>query len=406
MNFERVVVTGVGCINALGHHQHDFWTALSKGQSGIAPIEQIDCSDMRFKSGAEVKQYTGEDYFDSKELNWLDRFAQFALIAAREAVAHSELDKSELANAETAVITGSCLGGKHTEDQGYYRLYHQNNKRSNPNTIPNSMANAGASHIATTYGIQGPAYTISTACSSSTHAIGHAFWLIRQGIVKRAITGGSEAPFSMGHLRAWESLRVVSPDTCSPFSKNRKGMILGEGGAMLVLESLSSAKRRDAPIYAEMVGFGMSADATHLTDPASKGQTIAIEACLRDANITPEAIHYINAHGTGTIVNDKIEAQTIHNVFSNREKQLRVSSTKSAHGHLLGATGALETIATVLAIKHQRIPPTINFVEQDPECALPLVIKHALDFEVDYALCSSFAFGGLNAILALRRFVS
>jgi nodulation protein E len=403
MKPNRVVITGLGAVSAMGNNHQDFWQALVNGRSGISPIQRIDCSSMRFKSGAEVININMDDYFQPKDQAWIDRFAQFALIAAQEAVDHSKIDKLSLANAQTAVITGSCLGGKTTEEEGYVRLFRQNNPRANPNTIPNSMANAGASHIASKFSITGPTYTITTACASSTHAIGQAFWLIRQGVVCRAIAGGSEAPFSEGHLRAWDALRVISPDTCRPFSSNRSGMILGEGGAMLVLESLSSAERRGAEIYAEVVGFGMSSDASHLTKPNSLGQSQAVLSALHDADISPEAIHYINAHGTGTLVNDEVETKTIRAVFPKADEHLFVSSTKGAHGHLLGAAGALETIATVLAIKHKTIPPTINFTEKAAHCDLPLIVNQAYEREVDYALCFSFAFGGLNAVLALRR---
>lgn len=395
---------GLGTISAIGHNHKDFWKALCHSESGILPIQQVDCTGMRFTTGAEVKNIHMDDYFHPKELIWLDRFAQFALISAQEAIEDSQIAQKDLANDRTAVITGSCLGGKITEEAGYSRLFRQNNIRSNPNLIPNVMANAGASHITTKFHITGPTYTLSTACSSSTHALGHAFWLIRQGLVCRAIAGGSEAPFTEGHLRAWNALHVVSPDMCRPFSGSRSGMILGEGGAMLLLESLTSAQNRGAPIYAEIVGFGMSADATHLTKPNSSGQCQAILSALQDANIPPKAVHYINAHGTGTIINDEVESKTIRTVFPNADEHLLVSSTKSAHGHLLGATGALETVATVLAIKHKIIPPTLNFTEKDPDCDLPLVINQAYQYPIDYALCSSFAFGGLNAVLALRRY--
>ncbi len=400
----RVVVTGMGTITALGKNYNDFWRSLSSGVSGISPIEKVDCSDLRFNRGAEVKPYHEADYFQPNQLIWLDRFTQFALIAAAEAVEDSKLTQHDLANAQTAVITGSCLGGKTTEDEGFYRLYHQQKRSVHPSGIPKVMANAGASHIASTYGIIGPSYTISTACSSSTHAIGHAFWLIRQGIVSRAITGGSEAPFSYGHLRGWEALRVVTSDACRPFSNNRTGMILGEGGAMLMLESLSSAVSRGAHIHAEIVGFGMSTDANHITDPDSSGQILAISSALNDAHIKPDNVHYINAHGTGTKANDHVESTTIRAAFPHANQHLWVSSTKAAHGHLLGATGATETIATILAIKHQLIPPTLNFLEADPACDVPLVVNTARPTEIDYAVCSTFAFGGLNAILVLRRF--
>ena len=401
----RVVITGLGIVSALGNNHHDFWNALSAGESGFLPIQQVDCSGMRFSSGAEVKNVDMDAYFLPKELTWLDRFAQFAVISAQEAIEDAKINPQDIANSHTAVITGSSLGGKNAEDEIYRRLYRQNKSRANPNSIPNAMTNAGASKITSRFHITGPTYTLSTACASSTHAIGHAFWLIRQGIVCRALAGGSETPFTEVHLRAWDALKVVSSETCRPFSKNRSGMILGEGGAMLFLESLTSAQNRGAPIYAEIVGFGMSADADHLTKPSTFGQSQAILSALRDANVSPEAIQYINAHGTGTVVNDEVESQTIRTLFPDAENHLLVSSTKSAHGHLLGASGAIETAATVLAIKHKLIPPTLNFTEKDPKCDIPLVMNRAYHSDIDYALCSSFAFGGLNAVLALRRYL-
>jgi nodulation protein E len=399
----RVVITGLGALSALGNNVPAFWHALLSGQSGIAPITQVDCQKLRVKNGAEVSHFNGHAHFDSKRILFLDRFAQFALIAAREAVSDAGLNKGELSSEPTAIVTGSAMGGKSTEDQCYYRFYHQGKNHAPPYIIPNAMANAAASQIAYEFGITGPTYTISTACASSTHAIGQAFWLVRQGIVKRALTGGSEAPFSLGQLKAWEGMRIMSPDTCRPFSTNRRGMILGEGAALLVLETLKSAKKRRAHIYGEIVGFGMSADASHITDPRSSGQQRAIGAALKDASILPSAIQYINAHGTGTSINDKVEAETIRHVFSDHLKEIAVSSTKGAHGHLLGATGAIETIATVLAIKHQIIPPTLNLIEQDPDCDIPLIAHQPKAFPIEFALCHSFAFGGLNAILVLKR---
>lgn len=404
MTANRVVISGIGVISALGNTHPQFWSQLISGACGVSTIQQLDCSDMRFNIGAEVKSYASETYFTPKQINWLDRFAQFALISAGEAIQDAGLDQETISQIPTAVITGSCLGGQGTEDSAFHRLYQQNIKRGNPNVIPNVMANAGASHIAANYGISGPAYTVSTACASSTHAIGQAYWLVRNGLVKRAITGGSEAPFSAGHLRAWEALRVVSPDVCRPFSKNRNGMVLGEGGAMMVLETLESAEQRGAPIYAEIIGFGMSADATHLTDPNTLGQQGAIKSALQDSHIDAEQVNYINAHGTGTLANDHIESSTIRTMFPQAKEHLLVSSTKGAHGHLLGATGAVEAISTVLAIKHQVIPPTINFLEQDEQCDIPLVTNAAQQHPVEYAMSSSFAFGGLNAILLFKKY--
>jgi nodulation protein E len=294
------------------------------------------------------------------------------------------------------------VGGQGTEDIGFQDLYKMGHNRVHPLTIPKTMANAVASHISMEFGITGPSYTISTACSSAAHAIGQAFWMVRSGATDLAITGGSEAPFSVGILKAWEAMRVVSPDTCRPFSKDRHGMILGEGGAMLVLEPLEAARARGARIHAEIVGFGMSADAGHITQPSAQGAARAIRAALRDAALAPEAIGYINAHGTGTAANDPTETSAIRAVFGAHAGHLAVSSTKSMHGHALGASAALECLATALALRDGLLPPTANFREPDPECDLDVIPNQARAAQVEYALSNSFAFGGLNAVLALR----
>jgi len=271
-----------------------------------------------------------------------------------------------------------------------------------PLTIPKTMANAGASHISMEFGITGPSYTISTACSSASHAIGQAFWMVRSGMAPLAITGGSEAPFSFGILKAWEALRVVSPDTCRPFSKDRSGMVLGEGAAMLVLEPFEAARARGARIHAEIVGFGMSSDASHITQPSADGAARAMRAALCDAHITPEAVAYINAHGTGTQANDPTETAAIRSVFGSHAGRLAVSSTKSMHGHALGAAGALEAVAAILALRDGFLPPTANFNTPDPECDLDVIPNVSRQADFDYAMSNSFAFGGLNAVLAFR----
>jgi nodulation protein E len=265
------------------------------------------------------------------------------------------------------------------------------------------MANAGASHISMEFGITGPSFTISTACSSAGHAIGQAYWMVRTGATDLALTGGSEAPFSFGILKAWEAMRVVSPDTCRPFSKDRRGMILGEGGAMFVLEPLEAAVARGARIHAEIVGFGMSADACHITQPSAEGAARAMRAALRDARLAPEQIGYINAHGTATPANDPTETKAIRCIFGDHAGKLPVSSTKSMHGHALGAAAALECMAAVIALRDGVLPPTANFNEPDAECDLDVVPNQSREAQVEYALSNSFAFGGLNAVLALKR---
>jgi nodulation protein E len=335
--------------------------------------------------------------------DFIDRFAQFAVIAAREAVTDSGVEWTPELRESAAIITGSCVGGQSTEDIGFQDIYKLGRNRVHPLTIPKTMANAGASHISMEFGIVGPSFTLSTACSSAAHAIGQAFWMVRSGAADLAITGGSEAPFSVGILKAWEAMRVVSPDTCRPFSKDRHGMILGEGAAMLVIEPLDAARARGARIHAEIVGLGMSADAGHITQPSAAGATRAMRAALRDAGLAPEAIGYINAHGTGTSANDPTETAAIRAAFGAHADRLAVSSTKSMHGHALGASAALECVATALALRDGLLPPTANYREPDPECDLDVVPNEARAVEVEYALSNSFAFGGLNAVLALRR---
>ncbi len=399
---QRVGVTGLGVICALGHNLREVWTALREGRSGIAQIQSVDVSLLRFQNGAEVRQYDPGKHFDSSQVALLDRFAQFALIAAREALRDSGIMLTPELREHAAVVCGSCLGGQSTQDVGFVDLYGQQRGRVHPLSIPRIMANAGASHISIEFGTTGPAFTLSTACSSANHAIGQAFRMVRAGEVELAIAGGSEAPFSLGLLKAWEAMRVIAPDTCRPFCRDRRGMILGEGGAMLVLEPLEAARARGAKIYAEIVGFGMSSDAHHITQPSVEGPARAMRAALRDAQLRAEQIGYINAHGTGTPGNDATETRAIREVFGAHADRLAVSSTKSMHGHALGAAGALEAVATSLALRDGIFPPTANFTGPDPQCDLDVIPNRARLAEVECALSNSFAFGGLNAVLVLR----
>jgi nodulation protein E len=399
----RVAITGMGAICALGRNTAEFAEALREGRSGIAPIESVDRSQLRFQNAAEVRGYSHQPYFDDRRADFMDRFAQFAVIAAREAVEDAGVTWTPELRETAAIVTGSCVGGQSTEDTGFRELYQLGHSRVHPLTIPKTMANAGASHISMEFGITGPSFTIATACSSSGHAIGQAYWMVRAGSTDLAIAGGSEATFSLGILKAWEAMRVVSPETCRPFSKDRRGMILGEGGAMLVLEPLEAARARGARIHAEIVGFGMSADACHITQPSADGAARAMRAALRDAGLKPEQIGYINAHGTGTLANDPTEVAAIRSVFGPHAERLAISSTKSMHGHTLGAAAALECLAAALALRDGVLPPTANFNEPDPDCDLDVIPNHARRAQVEYALSNSFAFGGLNAVLALRK---
>ncbi len=399
----RVAITGLGAISASGRNTAEFWTSITAGRSCIGPIRSTDCSALRFKNGAEVSDYCHRPYFDDKRADFIDRFAQFAVIAAREATEDAGITFTPELGERTAIITGSCVGGQSTEDIGFQEVYKKGLNRVHPLTIPKTMANAGASHISMEFGITGPSFTISTACSSAAHALGQAYWMVRSGAVDLALAGGSEAPFSFGILKAWEAMRVVSPDTCRPFSRDRHGMVLGEGAGILVLEPLDAARARGAKVHAEIIGFGMSADAGHITQPSAAGAARAMRAALCDAAISPEAIGYINAHGTGTQANDPTETAAIREVFGAHAERLALSSTKSMHGHALGAAAALEAVATVLALREGILPPTANYQEPDPACDLDVIPNQSRAAAVEYALSNSFAFGGLNAVVAFRR---
>jgi len=399
----RVAITGLGAICALGRTTAEVAESLRQGRSGIAPIESTDASQLRSRNGAEVRGYSHQGYFDDRRADFIDRFAQFAVIAAREAVASAGVEWTSELRETAAIVTGSCVGGQSTEDVGFYDVYKMGLNRVHPLTIPKTMANAGASHISMEFGITGPSYTISTACSSAGHAIGQAFWMVRSGMTDLALAGGSEAPFSFGILKAWEAMRVVSPETCRPFSKDRRGMVLGEGAGMLVLEPLEAAVARGATVHAEIAGFGMSSDACHITQPSADGAAKAMRAAMRDAGVAPEAIGYVNAHGTGTLANDATETVALKAVFGAHAGKVAVSSTKSMHGHALGAAAALECLATVLALRDGVLPPTANYNIPDPECDLDVIPNHARQQQVEWAISNSFAFGGLNAVLALRK---
>ena len=398
----RVAITGVGVICALGHNRRAVWDALREGRHAIAAMTLVDTERLNFKNGAEVRDYDPAAHFTPTQIDHLDRFSQFALIAAREAVADAHVEWTDELLARTAIVTGVSLGGKATEDAGYLDVYGKGRARVHPLTIVRTMSNAATSQISMEFGITGPAFTISTACSSSNHALAQAMSLIRSGAAEIALAGGSESPFSFGVLKAWESMRVISPDTCRPFCKDRRGMILGEGGAIFVLEPLERAEARGAKIYAELAGAGMSADAHHITQPSLAGPARAIKGALEDAGLAPDQIGYINAHGTGTGGNDPTETRAIREVFGAAANSVAVSSTKSMHGHALGGAGAIEAAATLLALDEGILPPTANFTEADPECDLDYVPNVAREKKIEAALSNSFAFGGLNAVLAFR----
>jgi 3-oxoacyl-(acyl-carrier-protein) synthase len=302
------------------------------------------------------------------------------------------------------------MGGAGTFDNGYYSLYAKQATRLHPFTIPKIMHNAATSQICMEFGAQGPSLTTATACSSSGHAIGEAFHLIKFGMADIMLAGGCEAPLTYGMIRSWESVRVLAVGNgdpsraCRPFSLDREGLVMGEGAAMLLLEEYEHAKRRGAKIFSEISGYGLSSDASHITQPSVEGPARAVRMALEEAGVNPDEVDYINAHGTGTRLNDAIETQVIKEVFKGHARELAISSTKSMHGHTMGATGAIEMVATVMATERGSIPPTANYTQPDPECDLDYVPNQAREKRVRVAISNSFAFGGLNAVLLVRRF--
>jgi 3-oxoacyl-[acyl-carrier-protein] synthase II/nodulation protein E len=403
----RVVVTGLGCITPIGNSIADFRTSLFNGTTGIAPIPHYpeapgDTQGFRFSQSAAVKNFDPREHIESGIVVATDRTTQFAIVSARQAVLESQLT-AHYAPEKIAIIVGCACGGRQAEETETIRLYTQNT-RVHPLTVIRTMASAGASNISIENKITGPTLNISTACSSGTHAIGLAFQMVRSGMVDAAITGGHEAPLTFGFLRAWDSMRVVSPTQCRPFSADRDGMTIGEGAAMFTLETLASAQARNATIYAEIVGFGFSADAGHITQPQAEGAAAAMRQAIADANATPEDVGYISAHGTGTQVNDVTEAAAIHQVFGSRASQIPISSTKSLHGHSIGASGAIEALATVIGLKENLLPANACVTTIDPAINLDVILGSPRKATPKLALSNSLAFGGLNAVLALRPF--
>jgi 3-oxoacyl-[acyl-carrier-protein] synthase II/nodulation protein E len=401
----RVVITGLGCVTPIGSTVSDFRESLFAGKTGISPIVNVpDAPDgdpgVRYKQAAQILDFDPSQHLDSGIISATNRNTHFAIVAARHAAAQAELLKHH-APGDIAIIMGCACGGRSSEEHEVKGLYTRN-ARAHPLTIVRTMSSAGASNISIDLKITGPTLDISTACASSTHAIGLAFHMVRSGMSTAAICGGHEAPLSWGFYRAWDSMRVVSPTQCRPYAADRDGMTLGEGAAMLVIETLESAQARNAKILGEIVGFGMSADANHITQPQAEGAAAAMRKALADANATPDDVGYINAHGTGTQANDATEAAAIHQVFGPRASQIPLSSTKSLHGHAIGASGALEALATVLALQEGRLPHTAGVTNPDTSLNIDIIVNEPRPTGPTLALSNSLAFGGLNAVIALH----
>ena len=399
----RVVVTGIGAVSTFGVGAEVLWRQLRAGISGIAPLHHAEEKQLRVRVAAQVPStFEPAAYIPEATLAMLDRSAQFALIAAKEAVTQSGLDFSNRQLSDrSGVVIGCGVGGDTTRDEQSRRLYKDNAVRLHPLTIVRIMINASASQISIAHGLRGPAFVVASACASSNHAIAQAMQIIRSGLADVVLSGGTDSCFSFGHLRAWEAMRVLADDTCRPFTANRRGLVLGEGAAVFVLESLTHAQARGARIIGELAGFGMCSDAADIVAPDAGGAGTAMKLALADAGLQAADIDYVNAHGTGTRANDAVETRAIHEVFGPHAQQLAVSSTKSMHGHALGAAGALELVAILGALRDDVVPPTANFDQADPECDLDYVPNTGRALKVRAALSNSFAFGGLNAVLAV-----
>lgn len=397
----RVVITGSGTINALGHDIAETKAGLQAGRTAIGVLDIRDSDRLTIKIGAQVKGFDPAAHFTRKQLSFCDPVTQFAMIAAREAVAQAGVCFDGDAAERAGVVLGTSGGGLQTIDDNYRAVYEEQKNRAHPFTVPRLMHSAGASHISMEHGIKGPVYSVSSACASSNHAFAQAMMLIRSGMADVMLAGGAEAMLCFGGIKAWEGLRVLSPDGCRPFSADRNGMVQGEGAAIFVFEDYEHARARGATILAEVVGVGMTADAEDIVQPSADGAARAMRLALADGGLAPSDIDYINAHGTGTRLNDKTESAAIAAVFGASTPP--VSSTKSMHGHVVGATGAMEMIAVLMALTDGVIAPTAGFTEADPECPLDVVPNMAREKMVNAVLSNAFAFGGLNAVIAVKR---
>lgn len=408
----RVVITGLGVFSPVGKNPAEFFENLMAGHSGIGHLQASFAEKLSIRIAAQIQGYDPAEHFSKIKLTGIERFSQFALIAAEQAVKDAQLELAEHELPRAGVYLGSSMGGASTLEEGYVEIFQRETPRVKPLSVLLTMSNAAASHLSLAWHLQGPNITYSTACSSSAIAIGEAYRQIKDGYADVMLAGGAEAMLTHGAMKAWEALRTLALEdandpsaSCKPFSKDRSGLVLGEGAAVLVLEEAERAQKRGARIYAEIAGYDSSSDASHITKPDAVGQTRAILNALRDAKMQPQDIHYINAHGTATQAGDIEETKAIKQAFGEHAYRVPVSSTKSMHGHLMGATGAVEFMAAVLALQHNAIPPTINLHQPDPGCDLDYVPNVGrYDLELNTVMSNSFAFGGSNAVLIATRF--
>jgi nodulation protein E len=397
----RVVVTGQGVVTPLGTGVEKFWCAMKAGQCGIREVQSFPTEDLYITIAGEVPDFEPRERLQSKALLLADKYSQYAGCAAHEAVLQSGMEmplKGDPAY-RSACIIGSGVGGLTTLEFSYKMLFKENKRATHPLTLLKSIGSSASAHCSIEYGITGPVFGVVSACSTATHSIGLVYRMIKEGLVDRGLAGAAEASLNWGATRAWQAMRVLSPDGLRPFSKNRNGTVLAEGAGILMLEEYEEAKARGANILAEIKGFGMTADAADMVNPSIDGASTAMQMALDDAKLSPSDIDYINAHGTATAVNDINETRAIKRVFGNAANNLSISSTKSMHGHCLGAGGGIEAVAVIKALEENFVPPTLGLDEPDEECDLDYTPKVGRERDVNYAMSNSFAFGGLNAVL-------
>ncbi len=408
----RVVVTGIAPISPVGIGKDRFWDNLLHGKSGISTITRFDASDLPTRIAGEVQEFNPNDYFERKESRRLDRFTQFAVAGARMAVEDAQLNLSDEDSTQVGVIFGSGIGGMETFEQQAKVLAERGPQRVSPLFVPMMIGNMAAGQISITLGLKGPNFTVVNACATGTNAVGEAFKLLQRGGAEVVVTGGTEASVTKLAFAGFCSMRAMTtyndePEKASrPFDKTRNGFVLGEGAGVLILETLEHAQDRGATIYAEVVGYGCTADAHHITAPSPEGDGAAgaMEIALKDANLFPEDVDYINAHGTATELNDQLETMAIKRVFKGHAYKVAISSTKSMTGHLLGAAGAIEAIVMAMSIQKNKVPPTINLHEPDPDCDLDYVPNQAREMDVNITLSNSLGFGGHNATIVFKEF--
>ena len=411
MSKKKVVITGLGVLAPNGNNIHEFWESLCQGKSGINAITYFDTEGFSVKIAGELNGFKVEEHLETSQIRKLDPFSIFALVAAQEAIKNAKINWNNINMHQVGVILGTGVGGIYTMEEQHSVLMNRGSRRISPFFVPKMIANIAAGHVAIKWGLKGPNHTVTTACASATDAIGIATRLIQIGDADMIIAGGTEASISPLTISGFANMKALSrnPDnqTASrPFDKNRNGFVMGEGAGIMVIESEEHAKNRHAEILGEIAGYGSTNDASHITQPQKEGAVLAMKKAIQDAGLSPVNIDYINAHGTSTPLNDKNETNAIKDVFGDHAYSLKISSTKSMTGHLLGASGSIEAIASVKAIEHNLAPPTINYVTADPDCDLDYVPNTVQQFPIDTVISNSFGFGGHNAVILIKRWKS